>query len=184
MLVLKISWCFKIRSVSSPIIERLVETTRKVARLGVYDQGGVVYLSKKIPREDYGTISNTGNRVPCYCTAVGKILLAHQGDDEIDQVLDRPMKKYTSNTITDKKEILKEIEQVRSAGYAVTNEELRVGNCSVAVPVFDDFGQTIAALSLTGLSSQFSPREIDYLVKELKYHSNLITEQLIYTYND
>ncbi len=169
----------EIRHAASPIIERLVESTRKVARLAVYDRGGVVYLSKKNPREDYGTISETGNRVPCYCTAVGKILLAYQGDDEIDRVLEKPRKKYTTSTITEKKKLITQIEEVRERGYAITNEELRLGISSVAVPVFDDFGQLIASLSLTGLKNQFLSGQLPYLVKELKYHSELITENLI-----
>ncbi|WP_017727518.1 IclR family transcriptional regulator [Halalkalibacterium ligniniphilum] len=169
----------EIRHVSNPIMERLVESTRKVARLAVYDRGGVVYLSKTIPRDDYGTISKTGNRVPCYCTAAGKILLAYQCEDEINRVLEKPRKRFTTNTITSENEILTQIKKARECGYATTNEELRVGISSVAVPVFDDFGQMIASLSLTGLKNQFLSGQIPYLVKELTHHSKMITEQLI-----
>lgn len=166
-----------IRVTAHPILKDLMKSTRKVVRLGVYDRGGVIYLCKVDPEDDYGTISKIGNRVPTYCTAVGRVLLAHQEEREVDRVTSRNLDPYTAKTITTKEKLLCLLKEVRQTGYAVTYEELRNGICSVSVPVYNDIGTVVAAISVTGLKSQFFSSQIQYYVKELRRSSKLITEQ-------
>lgn len=168
----------ELRRIAVPILDRLAKSIRRVARLSVYDQGGAVYLCKRIPDEDNGTISKIGDRVPCYCTAVGKVLLSYQDDSEIDRVLDRELTPYTSKTIVSPTVLKQQLIEVRKSGYALTNEELRVGVCSVAVPVQNDMGKVIAAVSVTGPKALFYPNQINQYVQELKVASRLITERI------
>jgi IclR family KDG regulon transcriptional repressor len=166
----------EIRLIGLPITEKLVKSTRKVARLGVYDQGGVVYLCKRVPDDDLGTISKIGNRVPSYCTAVGKVLLAHQSEEEIERVLKGNLKPYTSKTITSPDKLYKQLEEIRKTGFAITIEELRDGISSVAVPVYNDWGKVVSAISLTGAKSHFY--SVQSYVRELNNCSRLMTEKL------
>jgi IclR family KDG regulon transcriptional repressor len=168
-----------IRLQALPILEKLMKSTRKVVRLGIYDKGGVVYLSKRVPEDDYGTISEEGNRVPSYCTAVGKVLLANQKEIEIERVLSGKLTAFTPKTIVDVDKLRMQLSEVSRTGYATTYEELRTGICSVAVPVYNDMDKVIAAISLTGMKSQFYSY-INHYIKELKSYSSLITERLDY----
>jgi IclR family KDG regulon transcriptional repressor len=167
-----------IRLHALPILEKLMESTRKVARLGVYDKGGIVYLANRIPDDDYGTISKIGNRVPTFCTAVGKVLLSFQEEDEITRVLEGDLVAYTAKTVTDKDKLRKQLIEIKTSGFAVTYEELREGICSIAVPVYNDFNEVIAGISLTGLKSQLYSGQVNNYVKELKKYSALITEKM------
>jgi IclR family transcriptional regulator, KDG regulon repressor len=168
----------ELRKVSYPILEKLAKSIRRVVRLGVYDNGGVVYLSKHIPEDDYGTISMIGDRSPVHCTAIGKMLLANQSDGEIERVVTDRLKRYTNKTIVSPHDLKKEILEIRKKGYAITMEELRSGISSVAIPVKNDMGKIIGAISVTGLKSHFFASQIDQYVRELKTCSRLITERM------
>jgi IclR family transcriptional regulator, KDG regulon repressor len=168
----------ELRRISYPILKKLAKSIRRVVRLGVYDNGGVVYINKQIPDDHSGTISQIGDRVPSYCTAVGKMLLANQSDKEIERVISGPLTKYTKKTIVSPYEIKQQILEIKKRGYALTIEELRNGVCSVAVPVNNDFGKTVGAISITGYKSHFYPYQIEQYVKELRNSSRLITERM------
>lgn len=168
----------EIRSVAMPLLDKLMKSVRRVTRVAVYHQGGAVYIIRRTPENDKSTISRIGNRVPSYCTAVGKVLLSHQDQAEIDRVLGNGLKVYTSKTIVCPETLNNQLKQIKEAGYAITNEELREGVCSVAVPIYNDAKEVIAAISITGLKPHFYHSQINQYIKELKNCSRLITEQL------
>ncbi|MFC3882224.1 IclR family transcriptional regulator [Bacillus songklensis] len=168
----------ELRRVALPILDKLAKSIRRVVRLGVYDKGGIVYLCKRIHDEDNGTISQIGDRVPSYCTAVGKMLLANQNEKEIERVIEGSLTAYTNKTITSPRELKQQILDIKKRGYAVTMEELRNGISSVAVPVYNDMGKMIAAISVTGSKFNFYPNQIQQYVSEMRTCSRLITERL------
>ncbi|BCJ88403.1 IclR family transcriptional regulator [Effusibacillus dendaii] len=168
----------EIRQVALPFLEKLLKSTNKVVRLGVYDQGGVVYLSKLPEDQETRSFSSIGRRVPAYCTAIGKLLLAYQPLTEIERVLQEELKAVTPNTITSRDKLHEQLDMIRKNGYAVTYEETRPGICSVAVPVFDDMHEVVAAISVTGSKSHFYQVQTQGYVKEMRMYSRLISEQL------
>ncbi|MDN4075423.1 IclR family transcriptional regulator [Fictibacillus terranigra] len=168
----------ELRKIALPILEKLSASLRKVVRLAVYDNGGVVYLCKCIHDEDNGTISKIGERAPSHCTAIGKMLLAYQNEQEIDHVLNGYLSAYTSKTITSPIHLKEQIFESKQKGYAITREELREGISSVAVPVYNDFAKMIASISVTGSNFYFKPDRVKQYVKEMRNCSRLITERL------
>lgn len=168
----------ELRRIAFPILEKLAKSIRRVVRLGVYDNGGVVYLCKRIHDDNNGTISKIGERVPSYCTAIGKVLLAHQDEEEIERVIHGSLTAYTNKTIVSPHKLKQQMIDIKNRGYAVTMEELRKGISSVAVPVYNDMGKIIAAISITGSKFHFYPNHIQQYVNELRTCSRLITERL------
>ncbi|OES44724.1 IclR family transcriptional regulator [Domibacillus iocasae] len=168
----------ELRRIALPILDKLSISLRKVVRLAVYDNGGIVYLCKRIHDEDNGTVSKIGDRAPSHCTAIGKMLLAYQNEQEIDRVLKEYLSAYTSKTITCPVQLKEQILESKQKGYAITREELREGISSVAVPVYNDLGKMIASISATGSKFQFKPDQVQQYVKEMRNCSRLITERL------
>ncbi|MBD8591021.1 IclR family transcriptional regulator [Peribacillus simplex] len=168
----------ELRRIALPILDKLSISLRKVVRLAVYDNGGVVYLCKRVHSEDNGTISKIGDRAPSHCTAIGKMLLAYQNEQEIDGVLKRELSVHTRKTITSPIQLKQQIMESKHKGYAITREELREGISSVAVPVYNDFGKMIASISVTGPQYYFKPDQVEQYVKEMGTCSRLITERL------
>ncbi|GGG01067.1 IclR family transcriptional regulator [Paenibacillus abyssi] len=168
----------ELRTVALPLLDKLMRSIRRTVHLGVYDNGGVVYIIKRIPEDHQGTISKIGKRVPPHCTASGKILLAHQCEEEMERVCSLGLEAHTGKTVT-KVDVLKEqLMQVKQKGYAVCYEELKPGICSAAVPVFNDDNEVIAAVSLTGTPAQFLPAQVQSYIKDMRTYSRLITERM------
>ncbi|MCF8563140.1 IclR family transcriptional regulator [Alicyclobacillus tolerans] len=168
----------ELRVKAFPLLIDLMNRVRRVVRLAVYDQGAVVYLCKLPEDKETTMFSSIGKRVPCHSTAVGKLLLAYQDEQEIERVLRRPLKAYTRGTIVDADKIRAQLQAVRKDGFATTYEESTKGICSVAVPVTAEGGRVLAALSVTGSKSEFLPIQVREYVREMRMYSRLITEQL------
>ena len=86
-----------------------------------------------------------GYRAPIYTTAGGKVILAHQSDEEIDQYLSSiELTPKTHATITDSTMLLEELKAIRLEKIAYAQEERYEGLIAMAAPVFDLFGSVVA----------------------------------------
>ena len=102
------------------------------------------------------TVSNLGFKDPVHCTALGKIIMAYRPVEEMREMLieQQPLKRYTVNTITDVDELVKELEKSRKNGYAVDNRENMESLICLAVPIFDNKNEVIAAMSVAAISQE------------------------------
>jgi IclR family pca regulon transcriptional regulator len=102
-----------------------------------------------------------GSRLPAYCTALGKVLLAHLPDHERREALSRAeLKRRGPNTIVSKSTLRDELAQVIEEGIAVEDQELVGGRVAIAAPVFDEAGEIAAAIDLTAGSSGIAVEEL------------------------
>jgi IclR family transcriptional regulator, KDG regulon repressor len=169
----------EVSKVAFPLLNKLMNSVRGVIQLVMYDQGSIVYLLKLPENRETQIFNRIGKRVPAYATASGKVLLAYQYEKERKRVCSGEFQSFTSNTITDQKGLEEELEMIQRKGYALSKEEFRFGMYSVAVPIFDEMTkQIIAAISMTGPKSLFSHSQVQDNVKNMKFYSGLISEQL------
>ncbi len=168
-------------NISRPHLEQLVKITGQTVHLGIHDDGKVLYLNKlETPGTFISQPSSIGLRLPLHCTAMGKILLAFAVDeDKIDSIIARQgLKEYTKNTITNKRELLKELEKVKEMGYAIDNEEVQDGLCCVAAPIKEHNCKVVAAISVSGLSTYFNDRRIPFLTNEVVKVAQCVSRDL------
>ena len=159
-----------VREVALPIMRSLVEHVHITSHLAILDGTQAVYVERV---ESPGFIKMdtwVGRRMEIYSTSVGKALVSHLPEAQVQAILrDRGMKKRTPTTITNPARFLRELETVRERGYAFDDEENSAGVRCVAAPVFNTAGDVEAALNVTGTTQQVNketqPRIID-LVKE------------------
>lgn len=85
---------------------------------------------------------------PAYCSASGKCLLAFS-EDYRKAYTGCTLKKFTEYTVTDWKELLPALDEIRNRGYAIEREEVELGMACVAAPIFRS-GRIIAAISVSG----------------------------------
>lgn len=134
-----------------PHLERLAAAAGETAHLCMLDGGEVVYLAKVEPTRTIRVPSSVGQRNPAHCTAVGKALLAHLPESELDALIrSRGLKAYTRNTITTAALLKRELRVIRERGYAVDDEEIEEGLRCVGAPVRDHSGRVVASLSVAG----------------------------------
>jgi IclR family transcriptional regulator, pca regulon regulatory protein len=107
-------------------------------------------------------------RQPLHCTAMGKVLLAylplHQQDALIGELT---LSQQGPNAITSKKQLRVELERVRKAGVAVSDEEQAPGLRAIAAPVLDEQGLALAAVAVAAPCEAFSRKQLGTLVGPL-----------------
>lgn len=144
-----------LHEIAKPEINWLTEETGETACVATEEYGKVVYLYQARGERAVTTDSQTGTRVLPHCTALGKAMLAHYPEEEVNTLLEtHGLPQRTANTHTTQKELFKELETIRERGYAFDNEERIEGLRCVAVPVTDS-DQVWGALSVSGPAKRF-----------------------------
>ena len=102
--------------------------------------------------------------MPAHCTALGKVMLAYAGDEEIERVISGGLEPRTERTIVDAAALREELVQVRRRGVAYDREEACRGVACVAAPIRGS-GRAVAAVSATGFSDGFDFAAIESAVR-------------------
>jgi IclR family pca regulon transcriptional regulator len=132
-----------------PFMETLAQEVDESCSLAVLDDTDIVYVARVPVRRIMAISLGVGARLPAFAASMGRVLLAGLPDDALDAWLARaPTAPLTPHTIHDKKELRAEIRRVRGKGHALVLQELELGLCSIAVPVRDRQGRTLAALNV------------------------------------
>ncbi len=138
-------------AVARPHMHTLMEHSGETANLAVEDAGEAVYLAQVESRQLMRAFARPGSRVPLHCSAVGKALLSTTSDKYLAKILARHgMPRLTAKTIISPAPLRAELDQVRMLGYAIDDEEHEVGLRCIAAPIFDETGDVIAAVSVSG----------------------------------
>jgi IclR family transcriptional regulator, KDG regulon repressor len=99
-----------------------------------------------------------GQRMDLHAGAGGKVILAHSPPEVLAAVLRKgPLAARTPRTITSKRKLLAELEQVRRQGHAVSIGERAADACAVAAPVFGRGSELVGALAVSGPITRFTP---------------------------
>ncbi len=115
---------YDVYPISRPVVNELVSKTGESAAVAVEEKGRAVYLYHNRSNESVKTDARAGIEMFLHCTGAGKAILAHLPEERIDAVIEEHgLPKMTPNTITDRDELLAELEEIRELGYAFDDEE-------------------------------------------------------------
>jgi IclR family pca regulon transcriptional regulator len=146
-------------NLAEPVMEALVDEVKESCSAAVLEGTDIIYVLR-VPTHKIMSISlGVGSRLPAYCTSLGRMLLAALPPDQMMQVLqasDRAAR--TRYTVTDVNELAARITQVRKQGWSLVNQELEEGLVSMAAPIIDRTGQTVAALNISGQANRSSAK--------------------------
>ncbi len=168
-----------LRAIALPILIRLCEEFDDATNLMVPRWPAVLYLERVIPPLLRASFSAPGKLSRFYASAGGKVLAAFQPGDLIAQLLETSLVALTERTITDPTLLKRELQETRRRGWAVDNEELRIGVKCIAAPVRNARGMVVASIGL----SSVSPRPIDdeWHVRAVRDAGNSLSGLLGYT---
>ncbi|ROR55188.1 IclR family transcriptional regulator [Luteococcus japonicus] len=148
-----------VRDTLTPFLVNLYERTRHTVHLAVLERTDVIYLNKLHGLHQVPSPSRVGGRIPAYCTAVGKALLAYH-PDEMEEVLGGELHQWTPHTVTDPQVLRQQILRSREEGLAHDREEIMDGLHCVAAVVTSPTGGAVAAMSVSGPSGRFVPSQV------------------------
>lgn len=147
-----------------PLLDKLSAEIGQSTSVSILDHGEIVYVARAAQQRLMSINLMAGSRLPASCTSMGRVLLASLSDAEIRKILkDQPPRKRTPNTITSPEKILQLVKRARTEGFAIVDQEIEIGLRSIAVPLFDSRGRTVAALNAGVAAVQDSAGELKHL---------------------
>lgn len=163
-------------AVAIPYLKTLRDRTRETANLGIIEDGELVTLAQVESREIMRATSTVGGRSPLYATGMGKAILATYPQDAVPALLPTGnWRQLTQRTITSHAGFMAELTRTRQVGYAIDDEEFLMGLRCVAAPVFDQRGDALFAVSISGLASRVTPERVPAIGALVVDTANAIT---------
>ena len=170
-----------LRQVVRPHLERVAKVSGETANLVVLDKDEACYLDKVESEQSLKFLTKIGHRAPLYCTAVGKVLLAHLPEEERGEIFSRiTLVPHTRNTITSLPQLRRELKKVVDQEFAVDREECEEGASCLAVPIRDYTGRTAAALGISGPTVRLTERRFSELVSFMLEEGRRLSARLGY----
>ncbi|NWF92736.1 MAG: IclR family transcriptional regulator [Syntrophaceae bacterium] len=159
-----------LRKEAEPFLKELAEKTKETVHMVVLDRNEIVYIEKVETDQNPSGLkmaSRVGSRNPAHSCAVGKVLLAHLSEEELNHLIEeKGLPKRTENTITDLAQLKSHLKIVRSQGYGVDDEENEKGIRCIAAPIYNQAGKAVAALSISGPAFRLTKKLIQETLKK------------------
>jgi IclR family acetate operon transcriptional repressor len=170
-----------LRRLSLRHLQELNHQTRETVHLTVRHALSAVYVEKLDSPEPLRIHSRIGACVPLHCTAVGKVLLAHMPEPELDKLLKQmEFRRFTENTIGSPQEMQTELRRVRKCGFACDLEEHEAHIRCIAAPIWDSQGTVSASLSVTGPAVRMASARIRQIAPLIRNAGLRISKALGY----
>lgn len=146
-----------------PPMTELRNRTGETVQVAVLDGREVVYIERLDSPNTLRLFLEVGRRNSAHCTGCGKALLAFSPPEQINRILQGwSMERRTDHTITTEAAMRADLEAARRRGYACNRQESEVGVVSVAAPIRDLSGRTVAAISVAGPAERLDAEELRF----------------------
>jgi IclR family transcriptional regulator, KDG regulon repressor len=133
--------------------------TGETVQVGVLDGRQVVYVERLDSPHTLRMFTELGRRTDAHCTSSGKALLAFLPPTQLTRVLDGwKLPRKTEHTIVSTAGLRRHLDEIRRRGYAENRQESEIGVVSIAAPIRDASGTTIASLSVAGPAERMDAR--------------------------
>lgn len=143
------------------VIELRRQSNLRVGLACLHSQWAMYLIPLHSNRAAY-TTAHPGLKVPLFCTASGRVLLAYQNEQKSYRLINEAdLQKYTHTTLTKVEAIIDEIKKVKLRGYCITNEEFRIGVINASVPIFNENGQITASLTAAGSKNEWTREAVE-----------------------
>ncbi len=166
----------KVVDLGRPIMRDLVGETGESVNLGVEDDGNIVYLAQIECHNPIRAFHRPGTRTPIHSSAMGKAILATWSDGAIRKLLEKVgMPGFTRKTLTNDRRFFEDLAIARERQWALDDEEATIGMRCVAAPIFNEFREVVAAVSISGPITRLTYDRIGELGPRIKRVAGEIT---------
>lgn len=147
-----------------PYLRRLMEVTGETANIYVESGGEVICMAQVESRHAMRAITQVGGRVKMHLSGAGKALLSTMTDDHVLRIVgEHGLPRATPSTIVTPESLLRAVADTRRRRFAHDDEEFTEGLRCIAVPLYNETGRGIAALSISGPTARVTPARIPAL---------------------
>jgi DNA-binding IclR family transcriptional regulator len=169
----------QLAEITQPFLAELTRRGGEGSSFAVYRDGAVTIVAKREHDGPVRVVQDVGAQRPLHCTAVAKAILAWLAQPELSGLLARlRFVRYTQKTITGRAAFEAELRRIRTAGYAIDDEEHIQGIRCIAMPVFGHAGQVVGSLCTLGPKSRVTQQKLRELRVPLAELSRALSERL------
>lgn len=147
-----------LRERAIPFMVELHHATLQTVHLGVLHGQRVLYVEKIYGHRSHPCPTIIGGSNPAHCTALGKAILSHSRGEVIDRFAEGPLSRMTRRSVHTATDLLRSLDASRDEGVSTEYEESYNGLACVAVPILDQRGEAVAALSISASTMRFDKR--------------------------
>lgn len=142
------SQALRLRQEALPYMERVQQRVREHTQLAILEQDEALFLERLSAPDSGANVTRIAGRLPLHASSSGLVLLAFAPRDLQERVLAGPLAPVTPETIVDRAALRRALAEIRTLGRAVAPGYVDAVSTGVAVPVRDETGAVIAALSV------------------------------------
>ncbi len=147
-----------------PLLDKLSTEIGQSTSVSILDGAEIVYVARAAQQRLMSINLMPGSRIQAHCSSMGRVLLAALPEIEVRKMLKaKPLVKRTPNSITSIKKIIEILQRASKDGFAIVDQELEMGLRSIAVPLYDSHGRTVAALNVGVAAVHDSADELEHL---------------------
>jgi sugar lactone lactonase YvrE/DNA-binding IclR family transcriptional regulator len=158
---------FDLRGAAEPELLRLRDATGETVRLGVLDEGSVLYVDQRDNPQALRIANGVGQRAPLHASALGKAIAAHMSVADRHLLAQGDYAALTRSTIVRREELDHQLNLIRARGYAVSIDEQHEGVSAVAAPILDHRAEPLGAIGIVGPSFRLSPESLHALGRDV-----------------
>ena len=128
-----------LREIARPLIDEISNTYNITTELAFYEEDTIAVVYRREAVEAFvPRFPISRRKQQLYLSAIGKAILSHLPPKEFLEFIDGiKLLPKTENTITNKKDLIAELEVTKKRGYALNNEEWVQGLIAIASPIMD-----------------------------------------------
>ena len=164
-----------------PALKEVAQKIRETVHLAILKGDQIFYVDKVESPLGLKISTQIGSFRPAHCTSLGKVLLAYCAEEQLGNLWSATkLPRFTPYSIADPLQLREALGQVRAAGYAIDREEFEIGLICVAVPIFNQAGAVVAALSASGPANRFREESVGEYVAILREGAGRIQQSIGY----
>ncbi len=162
-----------------PPLQDLAQQTGETVQVGILYDGAAICVQAVEGTRLMRMQAFVGKRTPAHASALGKTLLAHLPQAEVETFLaTRTLEAFTPNTLTDPPRLREALHRIRAAGYALDEEEMEIGLRCIGAPITDHTGRPCACVAISGPSVRMTPERVGELIPHVKATATRISRML------
>ncbi|MDE2005281.1 MAG: IclR family transcriptional regulator [Rhodospirillales bacterium] len=161
-----------------PPLQDLAQDTGETVHVAILYDGEAICVQAVDGTQQIRMHAYVGKRAPAHASALGKVLLAHLPDAEIDALSAAGLRRFTDTTLTDAAALRAALHQIRAQGHALDAEEMEVGLRCLAAPVTDHTGRPFAAVGISAPAMRMAPDRVAQLIPRVKATAHRISRLL------
>jgi IclR family pca regulon transcriptional regulator len=170
-----------LRMMAKTYLDELSYELDKIINLAVLDNLDILFLYRKEVRKFLKYDLHAGSKLPAYCTASGKILLAGLSNEELRKLISKmELHQVTPETITSKESLWEEIIKTRKRGYSICDRELSMDLYSIAVPLINAESKIVASINVSMDAKDKESLGIEKIITKLTNSGEQISHILGY----